>query len=159
MIALRVLSTRFSEIEVPDDRILQFPDGLIGFEDYRRFALVSRGESLFLWLQSVDDPDLAFVVTDPLVFVDDYRPRLDEDVRRSLHAAEESDVGYLVIAVVPEDPRDTTINLQAPIAVNRSARLARQLVTMDPSYPLKYYVFRQQQPAGGGTRRDPDREG
>jgi len=141
---IRIRSTRFADIDIDEDKILDFPEGLIGFESHKRFALVTRGDSPFMWLQSVADPGLAFVVTDPLVFIPDYSPSLGDDALASLGASSAAEVGFLAIAVVPRDPQSTTINLQAPIAVNREKRLARQIVIVEPMYPLKYYVFRPQ---------------
>lgn len=156
---IRIRSSRFSDIDVVEDRILDLPEGLIGFESHKRFALVTRGESPFMWLQSVTDPGLAFVVTDPHMFVPDYSPCLEDDALASLGASSAAEIGFLAIAVVPRDPQLTTINLQAPIAVNRGKRLARQLVTIEPRYPLKYYVFRPQgapaaEPAGSPLGRE-----
>jgi flagellar assembly factor FliW len=138
---IRVHTTRFSDIEVAEDRIISFPEGLIGFEEHKQFALITRGDSPFVWLQSLKDPALAFVAADPLAFVPDYRPDIDEDTVLSLGAGSEAEVRYLAIAVVPQDPTETTLNLQAPIAVNPATRVARQVVTMNPAHPLKFRLF------------------
>lgn len=136
-------TTRFSDIDVAEDMVMRFPDGLIGFEERRRFALITRGNSPFRWLQSLDDPGIAFVVTDPLMFVPGYSVSPDEDTVAGLEAASPADLRYLAIAVVPRDPSQTSLNLQAPIAVNHARGIARQIVTMNPEHPLKYYVFQQ----------------
>ncbi|NPV69694.1 MAG: flagellar assembly protein FliW [Firmicutes bacterium] len=146
---MRVKTTRFAEIEVSDDKMLRFPEGLIGFESCTRFALISRGDSLFMWLQSLDDPALAFVVTDPSAFVPGYKPEIDRDSLRTLGVESPSDLKYLSIAVVPADPSRTTINLRAPIAVNHGNRVAVQVVTLNPDNPLKFRVFDR-----GGARGD-----
>ncbi|MGE5542594.1 MAG: flagellar assembly protein FliW, partial [Bacillota bacterium] len=152
-------TTRFSDIDVAEDRVIRFPEGLIGFEQQRRFALITRGNSPFMWLQSLDDPGLAFAVTDPLIFVPGYSVTPDEDTIASLEAESPVDLRYLAIAVVPSDPSQTSLNLQAPIAVNHARRMARQIVTMNPEHPLKYYVFQQRADApsrtpGFGERRE-----
>lgn len=154
LVVNRVLihTTRFSDIDVAEDRVMRFPEGLIGFEGQRRFALITRGDSPFMWLQSLDDPGLAFVVTDPLVFVPGYSVTPDEDTMAGLEAESPGDLRYLAIAVVPRDPSQTSLNLQAPIAVNQARRIARQIVTMDSEHPLKYYVFRQR--ADAPSRED-----
>jgi len=159
---MRIKTTRFSEIEVPEDKVLRFPQGLIGFEEMKAFAVISRGDSPFVWLQSLDDPDLAFVVTDPGFFVEKYNPTIDqrsaahigisprpsfpaEPVCGSGPTGSESPGGegvrLLVIVTVPGEPTDATINLQAPIFVNERTMLGIQVVTMNPAYPLKYRLF------------------
>ena len=70
---MEIQSTRFGRLNVDDDRVMTFPNGLLGFPSYTRFALIQTGqENYFFWLQSVDEPNLAFVVTDPSLFFKDY---------------------------------------------------------------------------------------
>ena len=160
---MRIRTTRFSEIDVPRDKILRFPQGLIGFEEMKAFAVISHGDSPFVWLQSLDHPDLAFVVTDPRFFVEGYNPTIDlpsaaqigvslgeevEPGRRESAAGEE--VRLLVIVTVPDDPREATINLQAPIFVNERTMLGIQVVTMNPAYPLRYRLFKDGDASEGG---------
>src|SRR5215831_15922866 len=70
---MEVKQTRFGVVENADDRVIHFPKGLLGFTTQTRFCLLEPGEdACFFWLQSVDEPGLAFVVTDPALFVQDY---------------------------------------------------------------------------------------
>ncbi len=144
MSKVRVDSTRFADIEVDEDRVLFFPDGIIGFESFKRFALVAQGESALMWLQSLDEPSLAFVVADPLEYYRGYQPDFEEDVVKSLGASSSDELGFWAIAVIPPDPSRATLNLRAPIAVNKTKRLARQIVTTDPRFPIKYRMFSDQ---------------
>ena len=71
---MNVNTTRFGQVEVDQHRVLSFPKGLLGFPNANRFALIQPGdEGYFFWLQSCDVPELAFVVTDPALFVPTYR--------------------------------------------------------------------------------------
>ena len=72
---IRFNSARFGEIEILEEKVISVPEGIIGFPDFRRFALLdpSSGAGLFLWLQAIDSPDLAFVITDPTAFVPDFK--------------------------------------------------------------------------------------
>ena len=136
-----VNTSRFSEIQVDEDRILCFPEGIIGFEAFKRFALIAQGDSPFMWLQSVEEPSLAFLVTDPANYCQSYRPDFDEDVVKCLGASSPDEVGYLAIAAVPPDPSKATLNLRAPIAVNKRKRIGRQIVATDPAFLIKYRIF------------------
>ena len=70
---MEVQTTRFGVIEIADERVIEFPKGLLGFPGMKRYCLLQPCEdALFFWLQSLDDPGLAFVVTDPSLFVADY---------------------------------------------------------------------------------------
>ncbi len=138
----RLNSTRFGELEVPPDRIITFPQGLIGFGDVRRFMLVENpGGGPFRWLQAVDFPDLAFVITDPKIFFPDYTVSVKEEDLRSIGIADPAQGVVVVILVVPRDPRGITANLQGPIVINLRDRLARQLVLDVAGYTTRHPIF------------------
>lgn len=121
---LTVRSRRFGSYEVPVERIVTFPDGLIGFPDARRFALLepSRPQSPFRYLICVDLPELAFVVCNP----QDFWPGYVAEVPPPLDAAGETAV--LVIATIPADAREMTANLMAPLVIDCATRRGAQLV-------------------------------
>lgn len=134
---IRVRSGRFGELDVPTDRVLHFPQGLIGFPRARRFVILDhRPGSAFKWMLCLDQPDLAFAVVEPGTFVPDYRAPL-ELAARTL-AAEPKDVALFVIVTIPSDPTAMTVNLMAPVVVDVRTRRSRQLVLedgrSDPSY-------------------------
>src|SRR5687768_5931065 len=81
---MEIETTRFGTLSVEDERIITFPNGLLGFPDHTRFALIQTGEeNYFFWLQAVDEPNLAFVVTDPGIFFKDYDVPIREETARS----------------------------------------------------------------------------
>src|SRR5687767_205313 len=87
---MEIESTRFGTVEVDDDRIITFAHGLLGFPRHSRYALIQTGaDNYFFWLQAVDEPTLAFVVTDPAIFFRDYEVPLREETRQELLAADE----------------------------------------------------------------------
>src|SRR4051812_15062898 len=72
-VRMEIQTSRFGTLSVEDDRIMTFPNGLLGFPNRTRFALIQTGsENYFFWLQSLDDPNLAFVITDPAIFFKNY---------------------------------------------------------------------------------------
>ena len=82
---MNTLQTRFGEVSYEADQILQFPEGLIGLDQLQRFLVMpNRKEGPLFWIQSVDDPDFAFVVTDPTHFFRDYLIGPDERERAKL---------------------------------------------------------------------------
>lgn len=135
--AIHVRSSRFGELRVPADRVLHFPQGLIGFPRARRFVILDhRPGSPFKWMLCLDQPDLAFAVVDPAGMVPDYRAPI-ELAARTLGAAP-ADVALFVIVTIPADPTAMTVNLMAPVVVDVRTRVSRQLVLedgrSDPSY-------------------------
>ncbi len=136
---IRVRSSRFGALDVPADRVLHFPQGLIGFPKARRFVILDhRPGSPFKWMLCLDHPDLAFAVAEPARMVPDYRAPLEQAARAL--AAEAVDVALFVIVTIPSDPLAMTVNLMAPVVVDLRTRVSRQLVLEDGSYDPSYRV-------------------
>jgi flagellar assembly factor FliW len=126
-------SERFGDHELPADRVLSFPAGVIGFPDARRFALLDppRPGSPFHHLVCLDEPELGFVVCDPTELWPDYAAQLPvDDVAANERA-------LLVIVTV----RDMTANLMAPLVVDRSSRTARQIVLDTGRFSTRHPVL------------------
>jgi flagellar assembly factor FliW len=135
-------TTRFGQLDLPPERILTFPQGLIGFAEVRRFALVDNpGGGPFQWLQAVEVPELAFAVTDPRLFFEDYEVPVRAGELRSIGIERIDEGVVVVILVVPRDPRGITANLLGPIVINLRSRLARQIVLDVPGYTTRHRLF------------------
>jgi len=138
---MKLQTTRFGEIEIDDEKVVYFPDGLIGFEECKQYFVLYREEnSCVWWLQSVERPEVAFIVTDPLNFMPDYEPVLTRDDMETLQAKELTDLDFSVILVVPEDPRGMTANLLGPIVINSLKRVGIQAVIRDNRYSTRFRV-------------------
>jgi flagellar assembly factor FliW len=152
---LRFSTTRFGELELGADRILSFPQGLIGFAEARRFTLIDHpGGGPFRWLQSLDAPELAFVVADPQLFFADYRVPLSVEDLRSIGLERIEDGAVVVILVVPRDPLRITANLLGPIVINLKGRLARQLVLDSSGYTTQHAIFAGPEPLLSAGRKE-----
>jgi len=139
---ISIETARFGPIEVDGDALFEFPMGLLGFARQKRFVIVDhRGDSPFKWLQSVDDGSLAFILTDPLFFKPDYHVRVRKGELAVIGPVEEDDLVVSVIMTVPQNPRDMTANLLAPLVFNMANRKGMQLVMTDRRFPVKYQVF------------------
>lgn len=131
-----VQTTRFGEVEVDDQRVLTFAKGLLGFPRYKQFVLMEQGDdSYFFWLQSIEAPDLAFVVTDPSMFVPTYKVPIKTDQMRELGIESIDDAQVLVIV----NKRDTLLtgNLQGPLVISVTDKLGEQLVLSDRRYTTR----------------------
>ena len=134
---MQVKTTRFGQIEIDDDRIISFPQGILGFPDHHDFALVQTNEEgNFFWLQSVDRAELAFVVCDPLLFVPDYQlPAKIEDFER-IELKNMADAQVFVI--VNKVEHTLTGNLQGPLVINVRNHQGRQLVLSEKKYSTRH---------------------
>lgn len=139
-----ILKTRdFGEEEISEEVIIDFPNGVYAFEENRRFVLLSPcGEDKYpMWLQSIDNQNLCFIVFDPKEFVPDYSVELDEQTKETL-AADGAELDYLCMAVVPDEYINTTINLKSPIVINSAAKKGVQVIAAE-NYPLKFPAFKK----------------
>lgn len=139
-------TSRFGQLEVDEERLITFDDGILGFPDQSTYALIQTGEdSGFYWLQSVDTPGLAFVVCDPRLFVADYQvPVKLED----LECVELKSTGDSQVFVIVNKIGDLlTGNFQGPLVVNVINRHARQLVLSDKRYSTRHPLMRIPRPA------------
>ncbi|MFA9479007.1 flagellar assembly protein FliW [Phycisphaerales bacterium AB-hyl4] len=133
---MRIETSRFGSVEVDEARTIRFTKGLLGFPGYTDYVLLEAGdESYFWWLQSTQSPELAFVVTDPSLFVPTYRVPVREPQLDDLGAGSPDEVQVFVIV----NKRDgmLTGNLQGPLVVSVHQRLGEQLVLSDRRFTTR----------------------
>ncbi|MCI3921328.1 flagellar assembly protein FliW [Paenibacillus sp. TRM 82003] len=135
---LIVTTYHFGEVEVTEDQILTFDQGIPGFEELRKYAMLPLESSAFQYLQSLEDEHILFLTTNPYLYYQDYVLNLTESLRESLHIEGTEEVEVLCIITVPEDPRSATINLMAPLIVNKRTGEAAQFVMHDSPYKTKH---------------------
>ena len=146
---MKVETSRFGEIEVPEESAITFPEGIVGFKECTRFVIFDCGdEGVFKWLQSIDRPEIAFVICEAHLIVPDYKVMIGEKERALLSLASLEDAVVCLILYIPPDPQEMTANLLGPVLFNAEARLGMQLVLVNPEYSTKHRVF--DAPAGGG---------
>ncbi|HTQ09211.1 MAG TPA: flagellar assembly protein FliW [Fimbriimonadaceae bacterium] len=137
--------TRFGDIEFGPADVIFFKEGLIGFMELKEFVLIShRDNSPFRWLQSVQEPTIAFLCAIPQHFVPNFNPRLGAAVVDALQLEDDTERYVLTTATIPKGkPEEMTINLAAPILVNANTRSALQFVLDDEAYTVKHRVFQE----------------
>jgi len=133
---MRINTSRFGEIDVDEQRVITFPKGMLGFPSQKQFVLIEPGdESYFWWLQSVELPELAFVVTDPSLFVSTYNVPLRPEQMQGLglDTLEQAQVFVIV------NKRDNLLtgNLQGPLVIHVDRRVGEQLVLSDRRFTTR----------------------
>ena len=139
-------TAKFGKVECRDGDIITFVRAILGFEDMRRFILISRPESEpFKWLQSSEDPNVSFVVIEPAVVVDDYVVEISpHDIRQLEGSQQLSDYKIYVIVTVPQgQPENMSINLQGPLVINAKNLKAIQMVLNNSDYDIKFNLFHE----------------
>jgi flagellar assembly factor FliW len=146
-------TTRFGALEVLEDEILEFPSGILGFEEYKGYVILEiRKDGLFRCLQSTDDPDVAFVIIEPAVFWPDYQVQVEAEALAEIGPIDDpGGVAIYAIVTVPRDVAKMTANLQAPLMINRKTRRGKQVVLTDGNYYTRHPILeagRQQRKTG-----------
>ena len=145
---MEVRTTRFGVIDIAEDRVITFPDGLLGFADRTQFCLLQPGDdACFFWLQSVDDPDLAFVVTDPTFFEQDYSVPIRPEQMQELSIEKLDDAQVFVIVNKIGD--QLTGNFQGPLLINTLTKAGQQIVMAEKRWTTRHPLMRV---ASGSTQ-------
>ena len=141
-----LIKTRyFGEIDVDDAKILTFDEGLIGFENLKKFTLIYNNEteasSNVTWLQSLDEPLVAFPVINPFYIMTDYNPIVEDEVLIPRGELKEDSTAIFLTLTVPSDITKMTTNLKAPIIINADTKKGCQVIAENPDYVVKYNIY------------------
>lgn len=141
-----ILETRvFGEVNIDDNKIIHFENGIVGFPELQDFALVhdvEKGDNVGIrWMQSIQEPAFAMPVMDPLIVKDDYNPIVDDEVLKPIGVFEIEEILVLTTVTVPKDLTKMSVNLKAPIVINVSERKAVQIILDGDEYQVKFPVY------------------
>lgn len=144
---MNLKTKNFGEIEIPAEKIIHFPKGLIAFEDTNKYIIIDNPDKdiPFSWLQSIDKPDLAFVIINPYIFKPDYEFYLPKHIIKELEIEKETDVAVYNIVVIPDNIKKMTANLMAPIIINAPQKLGQQIILENTPYQTKHYILEEMQ--------------
>ena len=155
---MKINTIRFGEIDIAEEKILSFERGLPGFSDCFRFTIISSEETdPFLWLQSLEEPDVALAVINPFRLFPDYAPVVNETDLERLGNPSDEDILALTVAVIPVKYENMTTNLVSPILINLKNNQAHQVIMENSSYQVREPIFERVQELlgedteGGGT--------
>lgn len=142
-----IQTTHFGEIEINEEHILEFEEGIIGFEDIKKYGIVNNEdpESPFSWIQAIEKPELAFALINPFAIKKDYDFELPDEDAGALGIDNPSQAAVFSIVVVPEDTTKISMNLKAPIIVNRESNRAAQIVLDSDKYSVRHFILEELQ--------------
>ena len=139
---MEIKTSRFGVIGLTQEDIIQFPEGLLGFNSLRQFVLLDDpNDEIFAWLQSCEEPGIAFPILEPELFTPSYNVNLTKHDLEVLGLSKAEGIRYFSIITIPGDPTQMTANLKAPVVVNVANRTARQCVLQDNSLAIKEPIF------------------
>ena len=142
---MKIETTRFGIMDVKEAQTVTSPQGLLGYTDCTRFTLFpDKTCEPFQWLQSLELPSLAWVVADPEVILKGYRVSINDSAIQDLGSVLIEDFQVLAVVTVSAKIQDFTVNLLAPILINKNTRLARQIVLSDSAYSADHRILGEQ---------------
>jgi flagellar assembly factor FliW len=138
---MKIDTLRFGAIEADESRVITMKGCILGFDHLQHFTILLQDQNNPLWwLQSLEDGAVAFVVIDPFVIKQDYRPTISVADRTFLEISREEEISYLSIVTIRSQPFGVTANLRAPLVINSVKRLGSQIVLEEADYPIRYDV-------------------
>lgn len=142
---MKIETRHFGAIEIEESDVLDFYDGIPGFEYIKKFILIKTEdeESPFQWLQAVDHPEYSFVVINPFKVVDDYTIDVPDSDIESLGIEDPSDIMVFCIVVIPEDMAKMTANLKGPVIINTRLRRGKQVLLENSPYSIRHSLVKQ----------------
>lgn len=140
---MKLITDYVGEIEYEKNEVIHFPEGVFGFEDSKNFIIVGEivKEFPFVWLQSIDEAHVVFVLTNPFLFVENYDFELAERDLKTLKTDKIGDINVYTTVVIPAESKKATINLKSPIVINTDKMIGLQAI-LDEDYPYKHPLFK-----------------
>lgn len=145
-----MLKTRhFGTLNIEEDKILNFEAGIPGFADSKRFVLLKNddADSPFCWLQSVEEEDVALALVNPFSFYPTYSPEIKDELVEDLGTNKEEELTVYNVLVVPDDLKQMTVNLKAPIIINANEKKGMQVIADNAEYGVRHYIYQDMEAA------------
>lgn len=142
---MKITTRVFGEIDIEENKIIHFPGGIVGFPDLKDFALIhdaeKDGDTPIRWMQSMQEPNFAMPVMDPLAVCETYNPIVEDELLKPIGSLNPESVLVLVTLTVPKNVKDMSVNLQAPFVINADERKAVQLIVDTDKYPVRFPIY------------------
>lgn len=139
-----VNTVRFGQLNVQEDEIIRLPQGILGFPELHDYCFVDAGDdTLILWLQSLQNPAIAFPVLEPKIFKSDYAVHLTANEKREIDLDPSQSYAVFSIVTIPSDVTQMTANLKAPLVMNLKKQLAKQIILQENDLPIRHPMFKE----------------
>ncbi|MCM1089568.1 MAG: flagellar assembly protein FliW [Butyrivibrio sp.] len=151
---MNIKTKAFGDIEIAEDKIITFENGIIGFPDLKRFTLLhdemQGSKAGIRYLQSIEEPGFAMPVMDPLIVKSNYDPEVNDELLAGLGELTDENILVLVTVTIPSDLTKMSVNLQGPMIINVDERKACQLIVEGDKYQVKFPIYEILQAKKGG---------
>lgn len=129
-------------VNVDEKQLVTFPEGLLGFEKYTKFALIDSEYEPFIWLQSTEESNLAFLMIDPFLICSDYEADIDDSALRNIGVYSAEDIIIMTLVTIPKDGSAITANFLGPVVINKKNRKCLQVILNDSRWTTKFDIVK-----------------
>ena len=153
-----VINTKnFGNVDVDEENIFIFEDGIPAFENLKKFTIINPNndnsdKNPFFWLQSIDDPDVSFIMMNVYDIIPDYDPMVYDDDLKSLGDISGNNLLIYNIVVIPKIVSKMTVNLKAPVVLNLATNKGKQVIVKNEDYPIKFLFYEELNKKNGGEQ-------
>lgn len=127
-------------VNVKDDQLVVFPEGLLGFEQFTKYALIDSEYEPFIWLQSTEESNLAFLMIDPFLISSDYVADIDDATLKSIGVESPEDIIIMTLVTIPKDGSAITANFLGPVVINKKNKKCLQVILNDNRWTTKFNI-------------------
>lgn len=139
---VKIKTRLLGELEINEESLIKFPEGILGFPDSHEFALIDvPGNEFFYLLQDINEEFISFILTDPFKFYHDYEIEISDEDLKKIQIEKKEQVGAMGMVTMAKPFKNSTVNLLAPIILNLEKKLGRQYVLNDMNYKTKHPLF------------------
>ena len=146
---MELLTKARGKVTITEDRLITIPAGLFGFEQYTKYALVDSDYEPFIWLQSCEDSNLAFLLVDPFLICSEYETDIDDESLAKIGITKPEDIIIMTIVTVPHDGSAITANFQGPLVINKKNHQCMQAILNDNRWSTKVDIVKTMNQKGG----------
>ncbi len=143
---MKISTKYFGDIEIGEEKIIHFENGLLGFEEYKNYTILydieAGSESLFSWLQSTDEARLAFPVINPVKVDENYDPPIEDAILEPIGEINQDNLIVFLMATVPADVKEASVNMKAPLIINADTRKGIQVIVEGSEYEIKHKLIK-----------------
>ena len=141
---MELLTRNFGTITIEEEKVITFKEGIPGFEKLTRYMLIEDTEdtaSPFIYLQSIEDGKICFVLISPGLLVEDYNIEMKESYILALGEGKAEDFNMFVIVTAKNNFEESTVNLLAPIIIQHETRKGMQIILENTAYKTKHKII------------------
>ena len=142
---MKVDTRYFGEVEIAEEKIIHFEQGIPGFEEYKEYTILydieEEGEAFFSWLQCTTEKGLAFPIVNPFKIKEDYDPIVEDALLEEIGECTAEELAVFLMATIPGDPKLTTVNMKAPLLINTVNRRGMQIIVENEDYEIRHRII------------------